>query len=578
MKTILLVLLMIFSSMQRFTYTILFCLCMLFILPSCGKDDPAVAPELLVSTEAISFDKAASTQIMHIKTNTKWNVLSNESWCTVSPATGEGNGTIQLSVSVSQNPSTDGRSAVLTITAGTITKQVTISQGKSNLLIVKLKEYDVAAVGEQISVELQTSDPHQIAINADWITKSTARSVSDKTETFAIAANPSFESREGTITFSLGDLSETVTVRQAGIKLNIAADKAGMNSDASTLATKMGIGWNLGNTLEACSTTSASETMWGNPKTTKVLIDGVKAAGFNTIRIPCAWSGYIEDQATYRIKASWLARVKEVADYCVANDMFVIINIHWDGGWLEENPTFAKQVEVNKKQKALWEQIAVFFRDYDEHLLFAGTNEVHAGYGTPTAENITVQLSYNQTFVDAVRSTGGHNTWRNLIVQAYNTNIDLAVKDLVMPTDATKNRTMAEVHYYDPWDFCGDEKSSIYLWGKEAGFDKYGKISDYGQEDWVRKQFDAMQTNFGDKGIPVILGEYGAILRSLSDATQQKNHIESRNYYFSYVTKMAIQRAIVPVYWDNGGDFGLFNRATGEQKYPNTIKALIDNK
>src|SRR5690606_14500704 len=148
-----------------------------------------------------------------------------------------------------------------------------------------------------------------------------------------------------------------------------------------------------------------------------------------------------------------LERVKEVVDYCVDNNMYVVLNIHWDGGWLEENPTSSAQAAVNLKQKALWEQIAVYFRDYDEHLIFAGTNEVHADYGTPTNEHITVQLSYNQTFVNAVRSTGGRNAYRNLAVQSYNTNIQQAVNYLVMPQDVATKRLMAEVHYYDPFDF-----------------------------------------------------------------------------------------------------------------------------
>ena len=360
--------------------------------------------------------------------------------------------------------------------------------------------------------------------------------------------------------------------------LAIPADKTGMDSDAAALAQKMKLGWNLGNSLEAVnSSTSAGETLWGNPMTTKAMIAAVKNAGFNAIRIPCAWSGYMENQTTYKLRDSWLARVKEVVDYCLDNDMYAIINTHWDGGWLEENPTYAKQEEVTKKFKALWEQIAVAFRDYDERLLFAGTNEVRDGYGTPTAEHIAVQQSYNQTFVAAVRSTGGRNAWRNLVIQAYNTNIGHARDYLQMPADETANRLMAEVHYYDPWDFAGDDNSNKYLWGADYAGD--ANTSDWGQEDWVDEAFGIMKTNFVDKGIPVILGEYGAILRSSLSPEALERHVKARNHYLHNVTKAAISNGLTPFYWDNGhtgnNGFGLFNRSAATPVHQDAIDAIV---
>ena len=286
---------------------------------------------------------------------------------------------------------------------------------------------------------------------------------------------------------------------------HIAPDATGMTSTAKVLAAKMFAGWNLGNALEA----PGDETAWGNPKVTQTFIDSIKAAGINTIRIPCAWDGYIENVSTCKLKASWLARVKEVVDYCFKNNMYVILNIHWDGGWLENNPTYAKQYAVNAKQKALWEQIAVTFRGYDEHLLFAGANEVNIGSATPTAENFEVQMSYNQTFVDAVRSTGGKNTNRDLVIQAFNTNIDQAVSNLIVSNDNIQDRLLVEVHYYDPWDFCGLETDQTwatvkYLWGTE--YAQYGAISSWGQESYVLTQFQKMKTNFVEWNGSVCLG------------------------------------------------------------------------
>jgi endoglucanase len=389
--------------------------------------------------------------------------------------------------------------------------------------------------------------------------------------------------RSGYIVYTAGSYKDTVAVQQSGQDATITADKTGMSTDAMALSVKMGIGWNLGNSLEACSSsTSASETLWGNPKTTQALIDAVKVAGFKSVRIPCAWSGYIEDQAIYKIKDSWLARVKEVVDYCINDGLYVVLNSHWDGGWRDENPYYATQTAINAKHKAIWQQIAVYFRDYDEHLLFAGTNEVGHSFSTaPTAENIAVQLSFNQVFVDAVRATGGKNTYRNLLAQAYNTNIDYANTYLTMPTDATSSRLMAEVHFYDPWDYCGLEADASwatvkYYWGKEGGYGQYGTLTDWGQEDWVRQEFALMNTKFVSKNIPVVMGEYGPTYKT---ATAQTSVDASRNYYLNYVTKKALQNGIVPMYWDNGGTgnfgSGLFDRSSGSQAHTSAISAII---
>jgi endoglucanase len=102
---------------------------------------------------------------------------------------------------------------------------------------------------------------------------------------------------------------------------------------ATQTASEMTIGWNVGNSLEVPD----GETAWGNPKVTRQLIDAVHDAGFNTLRIPCAWNSHA-DQSTLEIDQAWLARVKEVVDYGYANGMYVILNSHWDNGWLEENP------------------------------------------------------------------------------------------------------------------------------------------------------------------------------------------------------------------------------------------------
>ena len=219
-------------------------------------------------------------------------------------------------------------------------------------------------------------------------------------------------------------------------------DSTGMEHNAIELAKNMRIGWNLGNSLEAIRwvpkgdgtyrPTSGTEypgesfeTAWGNPEVTHLMSDGVYKDGFNVYRIPCAWDLYVADTATAKIQDFWLARVKRIVDSCMKHkDMYVILNIHYDGGWLETNCNPDKQEINNKKQKAYWEQIATYFRDYDERLLFAGSNE-------PNVHNevqMAVLASYEQTFVDAVRSTGGRNYYRTLIIQGASTDIDETFK------------------------------------------------------------------------------------------------------------------------------------------------------
>jgi endoglucanase len=518
---------------------------LLFLQFTCCDKETEVQAEITLAKEEINFSTINDNQTLAIKTNLDWTATSSEDWCTITPASGEP-GTKQLKVEVQANVGDGARQSTITITAGKLSKQVIVKQSLEKLVLAT-KQYNVEAAVNEITVNIQASPAYSNVSQPGWITlKST--SPDTKTQTFTIAANNSVVARKGKIIYKSGNLTDTVSVKQAGLPLSIPADATGMTSNAKTLAAKMFLGLNIGNTLEA----PGAETAWGNPKINQAFIDSAKAAGFNGIRLPCAWNSHLEDTITYKIYDTWLTRVKEVVDYCYKADMYVVLNIHWDGGWLEENPVYAKQAAINAKQKALWEQIAYHFRDYDEHLLFAGTNEVHAGYGEPTAENIAVQLSFNQTFVDAVRSTGGKNAYRNLVVQAYNTNINQAVQYLKMPTDKVVDRLMVEVHYYDPWDFCGDNKSSIYLWGKN--FAAYGNISSYGQENYVDQQFAKMKTNFVDKGFPVILGEFGPQYRATLTGTLLANHKASRAYYMKYVVQQAKNNGMVPFLWDTGGD------------------------
>ncbi|WAC13505.1 glycoside hydrolase family 5 protein [Dyadobacter pollutisoli] len=345
-------------------------------------------------------------------------------------------------------------------------------------------------------------------------------------------------------------------------------DITGMSSNAVELAAKMKMGWNLGNTMEA----PGGETGWGNPVITEDYIKFVKQKGFNAIRIPCAWDWHhVDNRATAHIDQKWLDRVKEVVGYCVNNDMYVLLNIHWDGGWLENNCTPAKKDSVNAKQKAYWEQIATSMRDFDEHLMFASANEPNVDNATKMA----VLRSYHQTFVDAVRATGGRNTYRALVVQAPVELFD--VKSL--PTDPTPSRMIYEAHNYTPFQFAAlDEDASwgkmFYYWG--AGHHSSiepERNATWGEEDEQLKGFKLLKENFIDKGVPVLMGEYGAYRRDGSKHVplDLATHNDAVDYWITYVTRQANAHGVIPFWWDTGGTLDRKNYKVKDQR---TIDAL----
>ncbi len=359
----------------------------------------------------------------------------------------------------------------------------------------------------------------------------------------------------------------------------IAADATGMGSTAVQLAAKIKLGWNMGNSLEAIG----GETAWGNPKATKALIDLVKANGFNAIRIPCSFDQYLANSTTAKIKEEWLARVKEVVHYAVDNDMYVIVNIHWDGGWLENNCTEAAKSTTNAKQKAYWEQIATYLRGFDEHLIFASANEPKVA----NASEMAVLTTYHQTFIDAVRSTGGKNAYRTLVVQGPDTDIEKTNKlMLTLPTDKVANRMMMEVHYYTPYQFTLMDKDAdwgkmFYYWGANTrSTTDTERNPTWGEEADLAKLFKSMKTQFVDKGIPVILGEFGAIRRSNLSGSNLSLHLASRAYYLKVVVQQAKANGMVPFYWDEGNlgsnGFGIFNRFNTSVADTQALNGLLE--
>lgn len=356
--------------------------------------------------------------------------------------------------------------------------------------------------------------------------------------------------------------------------------------DQTQITEAMGLGWNLGNQLEASSGGLPSETCWGNPEITKELIDTIKGQGFKTVRIPVSYLDMIGDGPDYKIDTDWLDRVQEVVDYVVNNDMFAIVNMHGDGyytvdhSWLLCAEDDDKQTEIKDKYGKVWTQIADRFKDYDQHLIFESMNEeFNNDYGKPDEKAYDNINAYNQIFVDSVRATGSNNEKRWLLLPGWNTNIEYTAGDdynFKIPTDkgckADGKRIMISVHYYDPFNFTIDEnKTAKTQWGKYA----VKNYDNWGQEDYVDSQMALLNEKFVSQGYPVVIGEFGA-----QDKTEKfADYNEFRRYWSEYLIKAAKKNGVVCVYWDNGYNgnkgFGIINRFDYTITQPDLIAGMM---
>tara|TARA_R110002050_G_scaffold192150_3_gene327123 strand:+ start:3983 stop:5464 length:1482 start_codon:yes stop_codon:yes gene_type:complete len=459
------------------------------------------------------------------------------------------------------------------------------------VLTVSGKEITIKAEGGEATITVDCNDEWNVNNSAAWL-QVDQTSGSSGTTTIAITTTVNNTGASRSVVLHINSSngqSRRVKVVQGALIYPLynltpkEPDATGMSSNAVELAAKITLGWNIGNTMEA----PRGETGWGNPVITEDYVKFVKEQGFNAIRLPVAWDWdwdsslhgddyHIADRKTARINADWMNRVKEVVGYCVDNDMYVLLNIHWDGGWLENNVTVAKKDSVNAKQKAYWEQIATAMRDFDEHLMFASANEpeVH------NAEEMAVLHSYHQTFIDAVRATGGKNSYRVLVVQGPGTSIEKSAELMDMPTDEIEGRLMAEVHYYTPSQFCFLNEdvewgNMVYYWGEGYHSEiEPDRNATYGEEDAVDASMALAKTKFVDKGIPVILGEYGAYRRDNNQHVPQdlETHNNAVDHWIDYVTKQALANGVIPFWWDTGGALDRANLTVKDQR---TIDALI---
>ena len=371
--------------------------------------------------------------------------------------------------------------------------------------------------------------------------------------------------------------------------LTLASTTAFALPKATEIFPKMGLGYNIGNTMEV----PKNPTDWGNPFPDAAYVKAIKDAGFNTVRIPCAWDSHASNGT---INAGWLDSVKTVVDLVINNGMYAILNSHWDGGWLEDHvfdgEGYDKTGLVNSsaatvaaKQESYWKQIATKFATYDEHLIFASANE--PGVNDPWnggADNgqwafdetrMQVLKQFHEACLKAVRSTGGNNATRIVVVQAPRTEIDKSpLLASMYPTDpAGEGYTMAEVHFY-PYQFSlmtsGDEDwgKMFYYWedqtpGNDAAHTCSG--SALGSKSSIDELFSGLKSRFYDKGIPVVIGEMGAVKRlGVLTGENLKVHLKARAAWYGYTVAAAKKNGLVPCVWDTGdegdGNFTIIRR------------------
>ena len=362
---------------------------------------------------------------------------------------------------------------------------------------------------------------------------------------------------------------------------------------AMEMASEMYPGWNLGNTLEPgpCDWLSDPlkyETAWQGSMTTQKIIDFVKEQGFRSVRIPCSWMVHCDQN--YNIDTKWLDRVQEVVDYCINDGLYVVLNDHYDNGWIESS--FADKTESSIKKNCalmgmLWRQIATRFRNYDHHLLFAGMNEPNAaGDSSQDKEgDIAALIRYEQAFVNAVRQTGGNNSSRVLVVQSPCTSIDLAYNYDVMPVDSKSDAMMLEVHFYSPYNFTMMSKDETwgyqsFYWGANNHVNGSNHNSTWGEETYVQSQLRQMKSKYTSKGIPVIMGEFGALWRTMPSGESQEKHDASIYSWYYTVAKFSIFNGVVPFVWDTNAckrpSMDILNRKTLKVFNQQALNGIMD--
>lgn len=486
-------------------------------------------------------------------------------------------------------------------------------------ITLSVSSKSVAQAGESFDVTITAPARPTLTLPA-WITK-TDGTFKDYKITFKlnVAANDSYDERsDDVVVKSTGAADVTLKVTQAGKEE--VKDPELPDNDAVAMSNTLGLGYNLGNQLDALINWDTDnihypdETCWGNDLATKATFDGIKAAGFTSVRIPVSWLRMIGDAPDYQIDETWMNRVAELVDYAHQAGLYVIVNTHHDENhyydyvsdldkqiakkeldasrkaplielynryhWQDIRQAAtdnAKNQQIKEEITAVWTQIANQFEDCGDWLIMEGFNEINDGgwgwsdeFRADPTKQCGVLNEWNQTFVDAVRASRGNNATRWLGVPTYAANPQYA-QYLTLPNDPV-HKTMLAVHFYDPSDFTiGSAQYSD--WGHTGAT---GKKATWGDEDHVKDIFGALYKNYVEKNIPVYWGEFGCSMRDKSNARAWAFY----KYYMEYVVKAAKTFGMACFLWDNGTksvgqeQHGYIDHGTGE--YIGNSKEIID--
>lgn len=426
---------------------------------------------------------------------------------------------------------------------------------------------DAAAEGGALTVTIKAPARPKISNLPSWITVTDGTFKDFQvTMTLNIVRNDAYETRSADLTVTASGVAD-VTLRVTQGAKEAITDPSLPDNAAVRRQLELGIGWNMGNQLDAYTNNVANETCWGNKAATQATFDGVKAAGFMSVRIPVTWMGHIGEAPDYLIEEAWMERVAEVVGYAKTAGLNVILNTHHDedhneGHWQNLKGAVDNEdtnTQVKQEIAAVWTQIANRFKDEGDYLMLESFNELIYGGDWSINGNAEKKCGvineWNQVFVDAVRATGGNNATRWLGVPGYAANPGY-LKYLTVPNDPA-GKIMVAFHCYDPYDYTIGDKQ-LANWGHS------GNAYPRGEEE-IKELFNGLYKTYVANNIPIYMGEYGCSFRSKSDATRWNFFL----YYLEYVTKAARVFGIPAFLWDNGVEgsgkerHGYINHGTG---------------
>lgn len=431
---------------------------------------------------------------------------------------------------------------------------------------VELSDYEVECFPVTAMIDVNANVDWRLECDADWVKLSNFSGTPIDPDVeyqqvhikLSINENTGDQPRKANIRLTGGGQTSVLTLTQLSEK-----DSSGTMT-AAAVVNDIVAGWNMGNTLDAqgdwfdADNIVAWETCWGQPLATREMIHAFKEKGFNAIRVPVTWWGHLDSNGN--VKEPWMARVEEVVNYVLDEGMYCIINVHHDtgtpgvgeAGWLCANPS--KRDFILDRYSKLWHQIATRFADYDSKLIFGAFNEIldsRTNWDSTDDVNYEFVSELAQTFVNVVRSTGGHNVWRCLTIPTYAaTHNARSLEAWSLPNDPTPRRIIAEVHMYSPWQFAGDSEDMSATEFTAAGRKEVDEI------------INRVATRFINQGIPVIFGELGAA---------DKDNPDQRMAYADYVISHAKARGIKCLWW-----MGLLDRQNVSWYEPDLADTIIN--